>query len=223
VKFSVVTEAALAAGAPAPAGKQAQRANSHRWWLAAAVVFWSAAIIGGIAALTVYKHTPAADATPPMRWPAESRIPRPAARATLIMLAHPHCPCTRASVGELSLLMARLQGQLTAFVLFVVPQGSDRDWTEGDLWSSAAAIPGVTVMADYGGREAELFRAKTSGQVEVYDAEGRLIFSGGITAARGHSGDNPGRSRIVSLLTEGAADHARSAVYGCALKDADEP
>ena len=43
-------------------------------------------------------------------------------------------------------------------------------------------------------------RSKTSGQVVVYDAKGALLFSGGITAARGHMGDNAGRDRITALL-----------------------
>lgn len=138
------------------------------------------------------------------------------------MLAHPLCPCTRASLGELSLVMAKAQGRLDAFVLFLKPEGTGKDWEQGELWRAAAAIPGVTVLRDEGGAQAERFGAVTSGQVLFYDAGGTLRFSGGITAARGHAGDNAGRAAVEALLgadappREGMAGHA---VFGCALDD----
>jgi hypothetical protein len=133
------------------------------------------------------------------------------------MLAHPHCPCTRASIGELALLMAHSQGRVTAYVLFLKPAGFSDDWEKTDLWHSAASIPGVKVMIDDGGAEARRFHAATSGQTMLYDAEGRLLFSGGITGSRGHAGDNAGRSAIVSLLNTGAAERAETFVFGCRL------
>ncbi len=42
--------------------------------------------------------------------------------------------------------------------------------------------------------------SSTSGQVLLYDPSGRLAFSGGITAARGHVGDNAGSDAIVGLV-----------------------
>ena len=52
--------------------------------------------------------------------------------------------------------------------------------------NGASAIPGVIVTPDVGGRIAARLGAKTSGHVLVYDENGVLKFSGGITAARGH-------------------------------------
>lgn len=113
--------------------------------------------------------------------------------------------------------MARSEGLLTAHVLFLKPDGFAEDWQKTDLWRSAAAIPGVHVMTDGGGGEARLFHAATSGQAILYDARGRLLFSGGITASRGHAGDNAGRAFIVSLLIRGAADRRSTPVFGCSL------
>ena len=59
---------------------------------------------------------------------------------------------------------------------------------------SAAEIPGVEVVSDEDDAQSAAFGAAVSGQTLLYDREGRLIFSGGITAARGHAGDNAGRS-----------------------------
>jgi hypothetical protein len=75
------------------------------------------------------------------------------------------------------------------------------------------------VLRDEGGREGSRFAVGTSGGVVLYDTRGRLLFRGGITAARGHEGDSFGQERIASLLTTGAADRADAPVFGCALED----
>lgn len=171
----------------------------------------------GIGLLWDYENSPGPTAVAPFRWPADSRIKLATDRATLIMLTHPHCPCTRASIGELARLMAQAQGRVTTYVLFLKPAGSSEDWEKTDLWQSAASIPGVAVVVDDDGGEASRFHAVTSGQTVLYDAEGHLLFSGGITGSRGHSGDNAGRSAIVSLLNTGEAERAETVVFGCPL------
>ncbi len=150
-----------------------------------------------------YDYTPAPPTTPPARWPANSAIPRTAGLASIVLVAHPHCPCTRASIEELARLMARLDGRATAAVVFVRPRGVPQDWEKTDLWRSAARIPGVTVVSDAAGREASGFGAQASGQTLLYSARGDLQFSGGITGSRGHAGDNLGQSSVISLVTTG--------------------
>jgi hypothetical protein len=171
--------------------------------------------------LARYASTPGIAAEPPGSWPEGSVIARMPGLATVVMLAHPRCACTRASLGELAELMDRAQGKTTAHVLFTLPEGLEEGWEKTDLWRRAVAISGVTVHMDAGGVEAARFHAFTSGETIVYDAAGSLIFRGGITAARGHAGDNPGRDRILSLLAKGSADRADSPVFGCALASAD--
>jgi hypothetical protein len=189
--------------------------------LVASGLLWLAAVGVGLGEIWGYENAPGLAALPPQFWPADSGLRRAQDRATLVMLAHPHCPCTRASIGELALLMARCRGRLGAHVLFIQPDGFTDKWAQTDLWQSAAAIPGVTVGLDTGGIEARRFHAETSGQVLLYDAGGRLLFSGGITGSRGHSGDNAGRSAITSLVTEGATERDQTLVFGCSLFDQD--
>jgi hypothetical protein len=43
------------------------------------------------------------------------------------------------------------------------------------------------------------------------------MFAGGITATRGHMGDNIGVDRLASLITRGSADRKTSSVFGCAI------
>jgi hypothetical protein len=184
-----------------------------------AVAVWVGMLAGGFGLLWAYKTTPAVTAgQPPERWPSQSRM-RPAdGRATLVLFAHPRCPCTRASIAELARLMSRVRDRLDAHVLMVRPAGVEEEgWDQAALRDSAARIPGVRVGRDDGGREAERFGAAASGAAVVYDAGGRLVFHGGLTSSRGHEGESAGQRRIVSLLTTGRADRAESPIFGCSL------
>ena len=185
------------------------------------LVLWLSVVSAGMAFVWSYNHTPGTTATAPARWPIDSRVPQIPGRDTLVVLAHPKCPCTRATVEELSKLMANCQGRLNVYVLFVEPKGSPADWHRTDLWNSAARIPGVNVLVDDDGIEANRFGAATSGQVLLYDEEGTLRFHGGITESRGHSGDNAGSQAIASLVNRGVADRDRTLVFGCPLFDPD--
>jgi hypothetical protein len=197
------------------------RLNKKPFILIVACMMWVMIIGVGLSLLWAYKNTPGPVGVSPSQWPADSRIQRAADRATLIMLAHPYCPCTRASIGELSRLMTQAQDRVTTYVLFLKPTGSSTDWEKTDLWQSAADIPGVNVVVDDSGVEAQRFQAVTSGQTVLYDAEGCLLFSGGITSSRGHFGDNAGRSAIVSLLHTGKAEQAETYAFGCPLVSTD--
>ena len=84
------------------------------------------------------------------------------------MAAHPHCPCTRASIESLARIMTRCRGLVTAHVAFCKPAGFPGDWEQTDLWRSAAAIPDVEVFCDEEGREARRFGAATSGCVLLF-------------------------------------------------------
>lgn len=180
-------------------------------------VTWALVTGTGIGLLWKYENVPGPAATVPSNWPSDSRI-RPATdRSTLVFVAHPQCPCTRASIGELARVMTQAQGRVTAYVLFLKPAGSTTDWEKTDLWQSAANIPGVNVIVDEGGAEARRFHAVTSGQAALYGVDGHLLFSGGITSSRGHEGDNAGRTAIVSLVNAGGAERTETSVFGCPL------
>jgi len=175
------------------------------------------AVAYGLRAILAYESAPGRIGATPPEWPAASGIQRPTDRATLVMLAHPRCPCTRASIDELAKIMARIQGKVSAYVVFLKPQGSGADWEDTALRRTAAEIPGVTVLSDVDGAEAQRFGAETSGHVVLFDARGELLFSGGITESRGHAGDNAGESAVVSLLNHHAPERTRTFVFGCSL------
>lgn len=180
---------------------------------------WLGAVVFGQRAMLNYDYAAAAPGTPPLLWPKDSSLPRTQGLATIVVVAHPHCPCTRATIEELARLMAHLQNHATAAVVFVRPRGVSEDWTKTDLWASAARIPGVTAITDTDGVEATRFGAQASGQTMLYSAAGDLQFTGGITASRGHAGDSVGQSAIASLVATGHSSVDHTSVFGCSLRN----
>lgn len=158
-----------------------------------------------------------ANATP-TTWPISSTIPRIEGAATLVMFAHPQCPCTRASIAELAKIMAQDARDVRVFVAF---RGTDDPaFARSATWDSARAIPGVQVIEDRDGVEMKRFGALTSGHVVFYDADQQVRYSGGITGARGHVGDNDGAATVARLLAGTDTANTGTPIFGCALHDA---
>ena len=87
---------------------------------------------------------------------------------------------------------------------------------------AAAGINDVHAFEDINAQTAQTFGVYTSGQTLLYGSDGRLLFKGGITASRGHSGDNAGRTVITALLDgEVIAKNQLpvvTPVFGCSLQ-----
>jgi hypothetical protein len=188
--------------------------NALTWGFGAV---WLGIVLAGTLLMVAYANTPGKTGAPPESWPGSSQVRRNPHQATLVMFIHPHCPCSRASIGELALLMAHCHDRVGAHVFFVKPAGMTTAWTQTDTWQEALRIPGVTVHRDDEGREARRFGAETSGATELFDAEGRLVFDGGITGARGHYGDNTGLDAVQALLFHELAIQTNTPVFGCSL------
>lgn len=180
---------------------------------------WLLAALTGITSLWIYSQRPGGFGQVPQAWPERSSLVVDGAGMQLVMFVHPQCPCSRASLGELAVLMRHCPDGLSARVLFIRPEGQSIEWVRSHLWQQAERIPNVLVEVDADGVEAARFGAETSGATMVYDATGELVFHGGITAARGHFGDNVGRIAIQQL-SEGREAQGQTAVFGCPLNDA---
>jgi hypothetical protein len=187
-----------------------------------AVALWLPAVAYGINVMWSYATTPGHPADTPSFWPATSAIKRGEDHATLLLFVHPQCECTRATLGELAILMAQSDGRLDTDVFFYLPLGEDSTWARTDLWRTASAIPGVHPFEDRDAAMAKQFGVFTSGQTLLYSSDGLLLFKGGITAFRGHSGDNPGRSAVTALIrgTVSPINHpvVVTRVFGCSLR-----
>lgn len=183
---------------------------------------WILTVCAGFGALLVYGNTSGPSRPSPARWPARGDLVLASRYPTLLMFAHPHCPCTRSSLRELERLVADVGGHLRGRVLFRRPVEAEEGWEKTDLWRMAESIPGFEVDVDVDGRAARAFGAQTSGHVVVYDRGGRLVFSGGVTAARAHEGSNRGRDAIRQYALTGDVPESRTPVFGCALEAAAE-
>jgi hypothetical protein len=191
-----------------------------RLWFGALVALWLAAGVAGLWVLWSYDNAPGEVARAPERWPETTTLQRAVDRPTLVMLAHPHCTCTTASLGELAEAIARAQIRPRTYVVFMTPASFREGWERTELWRSAASLPGATVVRDENGREAQRFGAATSGQTLLYDERGRLVFSGGVTGSRAHAGDNVGRQSLVALLNRNRPERSGTNVFGCPLFNA---
>ena len=167
--------------------------------------------------LSQYENTAGQSQSSPDHWPSTSKITRTAGLPVLLMFVHPQCPCTRASMRELSLIMTHCQNRVKTQVVFMRPEGFSQEQVKTDLWRSAVQIPGVEVLVDEHSKEARIFHVNVSGQTMLYDTQGKLVFSGGITSSRGHEGDSDGKEAIISFLTKGIILKKQTPFFGCLL------
>jgi hypothetical protein len=188
-----------------------------RFWRFALAGAWLVAALFGLWVLEHYANTAGVAGEPPAQWPRGTSIPLSRDGETLVMFVHPHCPCTRASMTELARIKTNCTKPMTAWVVFYTPPEVPAGWQKTDLWRTAESIPGTHVLADLDGVQASYFGAATSGQTVLYNSQGQLLFSGGITGARGHEGDNAGETAIEELVNTGHADYQHSPVFGCPI------
>jgi len=193
----------------------------RRWsWIpfrGVAAALWLLAVGSGFVILTEYQNAPGPPAKAPAEWPAESQLSRAPDKATLLVFAHPHCPCTDATMEELARLVNHVRDRVRVHAVFLQPKSFSDDWTSSSLWHRAASISGVTPWRDRNGRETDRFGVATSGQVLLYGADGSLLFQGGITAGRGHEGDNAGRTALRTLLSGAQPSQTQTFVFGCSM------
>ena len=106
---------------------------------------------------------------------------------------------------------------LQTYVLVYRPSDFQAGWEKTETFEAAKHLQRAHVIVDPDGREARLFGGFTSGQTFLYDGDGALRFSGGITGSRSHAGDNAGRRSLVALLSGEAPDRTATNVFGCPL------
>jgi hypothetical protein len=179
---------------------------------------WLMVATAGFLWLADYDSQPGAPANPPQRWPDSVSLARNFSKPTLLMFLHPRCPCSRASLYELARLAHDERDQFDLYVLFVQPSEVAANWSTSALWETATSCRDLQVVIDQGGRFAQQFGAKASGQVLIYDRAGVLQFDGGITPGRGHAGDSIGRSNVRAIAAgQTLKNPANCATFGCSL------
>jgi len=187
------------------------------------LLVWVLILGCGFGGLISYQMRAGTAAVAPGAWPACGDLPFDSQRYNLVMFAHPQCPCSDASLEELKIVLTQSHGEIKSTVCFFDPDGAPADWEQTSLVQAAKSIPGLSVVMDQKGTITEKFGAMTSGQVLMFDRRGNRVFAGGITGARGHAGDNRGRTLVLALAKGELCADAQTSVFGCALHDATGP
>ena len=183
---------------------------------------WLVGVLGTFYFVWRYKLTPGPLAEAPARWPNDSALRRAPGLVNIVMIAHPQCPCTRASMNELARLAGELQGRAKIHVVLVRPDGAEPGFERGSIADRATTI-NADVFVDDGGKEAARLGAIVSGSTLVFDRDGSLVFRGGLTSARGHEGRGPAHDRILALAAGHTPDRADAPTFGCSLMTARTP
>ena len=184
--------------------------------LALAAVLWCATVGIAYQKVRLFETTPGRAADSTGAWPAASRLPRQGGKWTLVMLVHPHCSCSRASVKELEEIVDHAPASLQTFVVFYRPHDAAPGWERTDVVDAASHLHRARIVIDDDGREARVFGGFTSGQTYLYDADGGLRFAGGITSLRGHAGRNSGSVEVINIASTRAGKGTHP-VFGCAI------
>lgn len=132
---------------------------------------------------------------------------------TLLVFIHPKCTCSQATLEELGKLLPEIKGTKT-FVVFNV---LDENWNESEHWETVKKLSGVTAVSDRNGIETKNFGVETSGHAILLDENRRIVFAGGLTAARGHTGESTGGEFIRSWHRKRGSETLISKVFGCGL------
>lgn len=191
------------------------RASSHR--VAArgvlVVIAWVGLMAGGFAALSRYEVAPGQTGQAPVQ---SERFQ--GSQPSLVIALHPKCPCSRATLEELEKIYSRASQKFSISAFVFKPKGESESWTHTATVERVRKLGGA-ICVDNDGVEAEKLGLTTSGQILLYSMEGRLLYNGGITSARGHSGDNLGEQTVLDLLKDGQAAISSAPVFGCPLSD----
>jgi hypothetical protein len=186
------------------------------------IATWSACVLGGYLWVTNYgfRTEQPASGFRHEGWPSESQISLAAGRPTLLLFLHPRCPCTRATLRELEkIISGRLltRERIPRFIAVApLPFGAAEDWRNTDTIQSALSLPNSSVVWDVGGTEARRFGVATSGTLMLFLPDGTRLFAGGVTASRGHEGDNAGTDRLLAALVDHTIQQP-TRVFGCTL------
>jgi len=184
--------------------------------LVIAALLWTTTIGAMYRAIRRFESTPGRAADALASWPAASRIPRAPGEWRLVMLIHPHCSCSRASISELERIIEKSPPSLRTYIVVYRPSDFAQGWEKTDVFTAASHLPRTRIVLDQDGHEARLFHGFVSGQTYLYDGDGKLRFSGGITLLRGHAGFNSGSAEVMHIVNSNAGSGTHP-VFGCAI------
>lgn len=195
-----------------------------RWRRAIApalVLLWVLAALPGIRSLLAFESTPGRQAAAALHWPARLLSGQNAGLPTLIVVLHPRCTCSQATLEELAEASREFDRPYNAIFLIDQPHASGFQWEKVSFYRAAQKALHARVVLDEDGHLGASFGALTSGEVFLYSAEAgssarSLLFAGGVTPGRGMLGSNQGIEGL-KLAFKGQGQAKQTPVFGCAL------
>lgn len=175
--------------------------------------------ITGLVNGALYDGTPAPTAATKPDWPQKAALAPAEEGSTVLLFAHPACPCTGASLHNLRESLSRSNSPYKLYIVFSRPAAFPANEASRKLRQAAQAIPNVHIVEDKGALVAAQFGASASGECFLFDRNGKQLFHGGVTRARGHYGESSGQASLQSILTSGNSDSHKAPTFGCALSD----
>src|SRR5262245_41953379 len=124
------------------------------------VAGWLATTVTGFAIWELYESTPGLSGDVPHH---ADRHAGSAATWELVVYLHPHCPCSRATLSELTEIARTAGPAVVVRVVFVRPAGEEEGWERGELWDTATSSPGVQGRCEVGVDKARGARDRASG------------------------------------------------------------
>jgi hypothetical protein len=186
-------------------------------WVTFGAISWLITLTAGVCLVFKYDSVPGLTSTCGTKWPPNSKITHSTTNNTLVMLLHPKCPCSRASLQQVTTLTTN-DNSLQCIFLVYSPTRFPTGWEKTDIWNLAAEVPGAQLVSDVDGAEARKFGGVTSGHTYIFDRNGNLKYAGGLTEGRGHVGECRNLDLAVKALKSGTTS-ASGAVYGCPIED----
>ena len=180
-------------------------------------VCWVCGVVASVVAVERYSNRDGSTTPLELVWPQESQLTLSPDTLTALIFAHPKCPCTQATVQEFQRIEARHPRAFDTIVVFPVTPAQEAAWRDTRLVRDAKQIQSATVVFDRGGVEARQFRCAVSGQVLLFAPDGHLLFSGGVTPARGHEGNNGGQEAFEHQVENPDSPPLTFPVFGCGL------
>lgn len=184
--------------------------------LGTVIVLWALSAVSGFTYLGLYQYRAGDEGMPKENVAASSTV-------KVLIFLHPRCSCSHASVHELQriLLSTETNGsslRVQAQVFLFQPDETDfEDWDGSAMISELKRFRSVEICNDPYGRIAASHGVVTSGHVLIYDADGYLKFSGGITQSRAHEGENTNGILAARSIHNVSTETVRRPVFGCSI------
>lgn len=177
-------------------------------------ILWACLSVSGLMGMMVYSKTPGQKGQIPA-----AITPADSGRGQLLVFLHPQCVCSRATVRHLMRLSTKQRAQWDTVLYIFQPSEIPKYWSESGLGEKQLHF--ATRKLDVDGAKARELGVHTSGHVIAYSANGKRLFSGGITAGRGHEGSNTAFSTLQQLLLnpQSPSENDEFPVFGCGLQE----